>query len=519
MKKYVFLFIILVPFIGKSQLIDSISFQNFSPKWIHYSNLETLDSITNYIPFEPVFHNDALFLSHNLVDTFYEGHLTEKLHLKSGMFEWKYHYFSDEIGKREYGQSPFIDSSGNVTLLTYKEQYSNFNLPLVPKSYKAASLAVRHLNINTGEVLYEFIDEDGNGFPMYAPISTPFLYNYNLGSISPSKDGYKWFFLQGNGPILKFGYLILNSLGNIIGNDEINTIGDFFLGNVSDFKVDSSHHLTIRQFNERGTSQFRVLLSLLDDTDFVFDFEYEISNYLDHARYFDVVDAEKEYAIIHAHSDTTYKNVYYHFDSTGILKEKIAFDLSPTVKEYATACIKLDKSDKMLFFTSSVDENDIHSFSFLRSDGNGNLDTLKQIFIDNLESRYESRKIIEMENGDLLVNFAQRISLTSEKDIRKSIWMMVSKDELDVYLDMEDVLDKNDEFSISPNPSNGIINFSVPSRLTVTDVFIYNVNGKLIKRTPFQKQISLNSLNSGSYFIELKDVNGNSLGTKKVIIL
>ncbi|MCD6017590.1 MAG: Soluble aldose sugar dehydrogenase YliI precursor [Bacteroidetes bacterium] len=80
-------------------------------------------------------------------------------------------------------------------------------------------------------------------------------------------------------------------------------------------------------------------------------------------------------------------------------------------------------------------------------------------------------------------------------------------------------LDENNLISVSPNPTNGLLNISYPhQQKEPINVYVKDILGKEMSMTQiFQNQntININNLNSGIYFIEFKTLNG--IVIKKII--
>lgn len=77
-------------------------------------------------------------------------------------------------------------------------------------------------------------------------------------------------------------------------------------------------------------------------------------------------------------------------------------------------------------------------------------------------------------------------------------------------------LEKDDNISIYPNPSNGTINLSVNDNATATSIEITDLSGRLLKTMTYSHQRDLN-LKAGQYFIRL--LEGDSiLGVEKIVI-
>jgi len=93
----------------------------------------------------------------------------------------------------------------------------------------------------------------------------------------------------------------------------------------------------------------------------------------------------------------------------------------------------------------------------------------------------------------------------------------------DILTIITEDLPNNNNCSIYPNPSTGLINIVAGSnRMTVTDVKVYNISGKLLIHETVdllaneQQQINLSSFQSGMYLIQL--IGMNSVESKRIVI-
>ncbi len=75
--------------------------------------------------------------------------------------------------------------------------------------------------------------------------------------------------------------------------------------------------------------------------------------------------------------------------------------------------------------------------------------------------------------------------------------------------------------SVFPNPSNGKVNVLAPKEMiNSTEVFVYSQDGKLVYQTKLKAEsteINLQNQAKGIYFMQLRDINGNT-SSRKIII-
>ncbi len=99
--------------------------------------------------------------------------------------------------------------------------------------------------------------------------------------------------------------------------------------------------------------------------------------------------------------------------------------------------------------------------------------------------------------------------------------IMGTEDE--AYLGVSKTKKQNNlDLIIAPNPINGShLNLILKTEDTFVNSYlvrIYNINGQLVKETPYEKHINLSGFQSGIYFIQLLNKNGNIEASKKFII-
>ena len=70
------------------------------------------------------------------------------------------------------------------------------------------------------------------------------------------------------------------------------------------------------------------------------------------------------------------------------------------------------------------------------------------------------------------------------------------------------------DFSIYPSPTTGILN--IESKSAISQIEVYNQLGQLVASNSNQNTIDISRVNTGLYFMKIKDVNGN-IATQKVM--
>jgi hypothetical protein len=156
-------------------------------------------------------------------------------------------------------------------------------------------------------------------------------------------------------------------------------------------------------------------------------------------------------------------------------------------------------------------------------DGDGDMDVLSASQLDNKIAWYENtngqgsfgaQQIITT-NADVAFSvYATDIDGDGDMDVLSASWL---DDKIAWYENLGVLgVDQNTllSFSVYPIPTTGIL--TIQSNTTITQIEIYNQLGQLVKFNTNQNTIDISSVSQGSYFIKIKDENGN-IGTKKVV--
>ena len=71
--------------------------------------------------------------------------------------------------------------------------------------------------------------------------------------------------------------------------------------------------------------------------------------------------------------------------------------------------------------------------------------------------------------------------------------------------------------SIYPNPTNGIVNISLDNSITKADIAVYNAAGTIIANTTAQRpQLNLSEAAAGIYFVKITTDKGNFI--QKIVL-
>lgn len=160
-------------------------------------------------------------------------------------------------------------------------------------------------------------------------------------------------------------------------------------------------------------------------------------------------------------------------------------------------------------FSITADWNDtVYLFS-----ADGSLDKVYHL-IENLEgNRNVGLFAIDLEYGSYYIKVDGNIVGQSNTDEHGILQYLVELQagnhqvEIIKYTLNNQELVKNKAFTISPNPSGSNLTIELPSFESSFEVYIYNLNGKLILQTSNEKRIDVSNLSAGIYHIQLFQAN------------
>jgi Secretion system C-terminal sorting domain len=88
----------------------------------------------------------------------------------------------------------------------------------------------------------------------------------------------------------------------------------------------------------------------------------------------------------------------------------------------------------------------------------------------------------------------------------------------DTLLGIESINDNSSKFSVSPNPTNGLINVTNNDGINVNEIIVTDLNGRVVKSNKFDNvsniQLDITDLSTGMYMMNIKSDQGTA--TKKV---
>ncbi|NQY30951.1 MAG: T9SS type A sorting domain-containing protein [Flavobacteriaceae bacterium] len=97
-------------------------------------------------------------------------------------------------------------------------------------------------------------------------------------------------------------------------------------------------------------------------------------------------------------------------------------------------------------------------------------------------------------------------------DFNEAIVTNTATTEIVNALGVEDY--KLSNYSVYPNPTSGVL--VINSKIAIAQIEVYNYLGQVVMENTKQDTIDISNLDTGLYFIKIKDINGDS-GIEKVL--
>ncbi len=155
-------------------------------------------------------------------------------------------------------------------------------------------------------------------------------------------------------------------------------------------------------------------------------------------------------------------------------------------------------------------------------DGDGDMDVLSASSFDNKivwfendgSGSFSAAQIITQNAINAKSVFYGDIDGDGDMDVISTSWIDNKVVWHENLSELSIVKNKKFEFSVFPVPTTDIL--KIMSKVAITEIELYNLLGQVILSNRNQNSIDLSALNSGIYFIRIKNVNG-LFGTSEVV--
>ena len=511
MKTYLLFFLLLVTYFMNGQTFQEIQFDNFTPSWTHYTNVDLNNNpIQSYRSKKHILSKNKMYILSNTIDIGFTGHVVEGINLETGNLLWNYFYHPISDDNNEYAANLFLNNTSTLQLLSVKKHDSNSNY------WEKGVLRQRYFNLTSGEIV-DSIFSNESGFKISIPSQS--VKNVNL---SPWKSNFQHFQLKSFLIFEKYESILFSSAGEIIEITERQKIenGQDLIKTKSLYSHENGEKIIMTYYVEyENEEKFHINVLALSPTLDTLSY-FVIKDDVEKADNFKIINATKDYVLLKS-LNTIYNGTfkykkygYYLFDINGVLLDKAFLENTNGDDKFEGGrAIKL-KDENKLFCVYSGEFNGFQKLIFAKSDGNGNFKSLKEIQSTTKEDWFQCKSLTILPSNDIVINLRHSNRKYENPYAEKSVWMRIS--EMDIFSSVNSLPDIP-SFVAYPNPTSGEITIE-SSSANPSKIIILDLLGIIRKELEFQKNIQLSNLPRGIYFIELLDNQNNILGNQKIIL-
>lgn len=552
MKKQLLLFTIILfsNFVNGQAHYEPFEFENYSPKWIHLFIDSTIigDTLFNQnIEFgqdtfiyngwsqlksffdwgDHIVQNDNSIYSLKLKGhSLPEGGFAESIDLETGKSNWKLSYDLRTIPKIELPMHLFINNKGNLEILGERTfLYEDNSLSFL----KNNTIAIREYEKETGILSnYNYGNEEDS---LVKIIKYPFSYFKSYRTyLYPYNDKYQY--IELNHEFKNYGSFILDNNGELVSSTYID--GDYSYHDKYGFadhslaRIRNGKYLGFRLYKPPGSSKdsFDIFIDLIEK-DFSNMITTDISDLMDYSNDFSLHSNDENTFIINEYEEdyinnrNLYKHTFKLFDINCNLIETVELkdkNGSPLDINHPRA-IKLKYEEGLLIMATGYNffEDGYSSLNIYKSDGGGNIDTIKVIKVQDENHQLIVDNLYQLTNGDILFEGRDANKIFNDElfTLHGSILIYFPSVDLDIKTSLKDLINKEKpKFKIYPNPVKDILTIKYPEIFTgnieITDEYGRTI---IIRKTQNIKtqNIDVSKLTRGVYLI-------NSFNTKQNLI-
>jgi len=487
----------------KAQEIPKFEFENYSPIWSHYSSAEDLSTniqALNLTP-SPIITNEHLYITSNIFDkTTLNGHLSEKINIKTGERIWSNFYYSTLRNTREYAQSPIIEN-GVFNINVYKEIMT----PNVAGGifWSKSILMKRNYNDISGLELDSLLTDSLDGSNTILNIPESIVSNLKTVLVQDGNNT-RYTRVVPDGMNYLFTTKLLNNLGH-----QIDSIGleikrsQFSPRQIRTFpNGDGGNLFLITSQNSIDSQSVRVVI-----------LDKEL-NFLQNEEVVDFLPKLYEEHILHSVNEDNFFIISYKSSDVSSLYDIIISKLNKqlellekiTFTKVPLSIGLLALQDQKTLVSFAKEENNQTILYFYKSNDQGETSLIKELKLVGTNNLIFVKNIYLTPNADILVNITHIDKNSNVLPIPKwANWTLIKGTDLGI------VSASNDQylssFNLYPNPITNILNIQGIDQ--DVNFKIYNIQGEIINQgKSVAQQIDTHLLPSGLYIFEIQNEQG-----------
>ncbi len=538
----------------EKKIYEPFNFENYIPIWKHTVidtslagkfkevNYSTGDSIfydgfshfygTDIFQVDPVFYNNTIIVIEQFGSAIEsQGAFIQCLNSKTGELIWESGYDLRNISQREYPSYAYINTSGQLEILGYREDSTVEPNPF--GYWNHAKLTVRKYDPNTGELVERLIINEEDSLTADLWPTSPLLSLGVKSEIYPYSDNeYQYIILSDT---LKSFVLDSNShiIDNVIYRNLIHkynvTVQTKMYRTSKKENIVLMYYLAQGSYNFADSSEFYIMKidndnNLLSEKDIRQDLKLTdnytwLYNIFENDDYITFV-GEKHVDI----GDTTVPlMIYTVFDSNGRKIEEITLmdeNGDPYLYGNYNARIgqvmKLKYEPGILIFVSELGADGYNYLNIFKTDGNGDYTKLKHIKITGKNHSLGLTGGYFTPEGDVVLkvlDFNTDFTDYTNSSIYATVYMAFSAEDLNIKTDTDDEALIYRNLKLYPNPVKQILSIEFPDSFTGT-LEIVDELGRKLKTQKVQNKVTqiidVSNIKSGRYFINIMKDSGKT---------
>lgn len=495
-----------------AQYLTPLEFEDFEPLWSHYSFVPGLDDsqqgFTSRIDKEIIYFDGDVVLLQNINNNLeFQGYLTERIELNSGLLKWQHHKYFEEKGNREIAQLAYFDND-QLVLPLYKEIEDSNNLFFL-NGYRSEI----RIDKETGQTIDSLVTDQTDSLNkiiqipsnLFIPSFSSYIFPLNDSNVSYIKneiDTLNTLFKQ----------FTLDDKGHLLETNSIEISVPYASQKAQVYKVNNDQNLlfiTGIKSDSVGIAEESYCYVGMASTDNISIGSRDISSELSsNISSYNIEWVGSDCFIIRTvtveFSDPNQNEINYiilDYD-LNILNR---FNLSASEWILNKGSFKLGFIDKNQIVLCGLEVFDgRHNLNFYTNDANNDIILSRSITVKSEDQELFLFNYSITPEGKSLVHLNQKNTTLPLPVLPNwSLWLLMDSQELGIISNTVNTVSSKVE--VFPNPTTGVL--TIKDINPSSKINIYNTNGRLLTHlTSISNKIDISYLPSGAYILEIENI-------------
>ena len=505
MNKYFYKIIILLLVnlqVVNSQDFKPVQFEGFTPRWMHYSKVDSLSIyVQGYITEgKPLFVDDHIYILSNIFNIApNQGPLLEKIDHRNGQLLWSKFTYSETFNEREFATNLKVEDN-QVKMIIHKERDSNplFGLSLWFNSY----LGRRSFSDKSGAIIEDYLSDITD--TLNKTVQMPLNLGPGVGKTYADNEIIKFCTFS---PVSVVQYKIneqghhLDTLRRRIAGNNLIAAKSIYVGDLEGDKVLILAH----SFNQDLSTEVPQVKFYVMDHDLNILHEHDITLLLprNQADYILLGYNESSFHVTTHTSPFNFSQLVTvsSFDYNGNLLERFSFE-DINRSEIQSEVVG---SDNTMLIAHSYETNGVSNIKLYKSDGKGNLSFKQHLKPVNENDQLYLYRMYYTPNDDVLLSIYHIDKNIQHLQFPPNWKCLVLMDGQDLGIKTSTNEERiTNKLTLYPNPTTNtvtIANLDAPAKVDV-----YNLNGALVSTYDnVTLEVHIGQLPPGMYIFDISN--------------